>query len=223
MLQNVLYPIRDFAANFVDDMAVCSDEWKQHLNHVDEFLSTIKQSGLTLTLKKSEFAKPEVKFCGNILGSGGKRVDPDKLAAIKLLKRPETKSQVRQVLGMFGWFREYIPAFAEHALPLTRLTSNKTPNKILWGDAEQKAFDTLKKLLSQAAEYKLNAIDWNKPFNVCTDASEHSVAGYLSQSDDIGHEQPIMFFSKILNETQQRWSTIEREAFAVIEMLKRAR
>ena len=150
MLQNVLYPIRNFAANYVDDMAVglCSDEWQQHLNHVDEFLNTIKQSGLTLTLKKSEFAKPEVKFCGNILGSGGKRVDPDKLAAIKLLNHPETKSQVRQVLGLFGWFREYIPAF------------------------------------------------------------------------DKGNEQPVMFFSKRLSETQQKWSTIEREAFAVIEMLK---
>ena len=96
-------------------MAVCSDEWQQHLSHVDQFLSVIKQSGLTLNLKKSEFVKPEVKFGGSILGSGGKRVDPDKLAAIKLLKRPETKTELRQVLGLFGWFREYIPGFAEHA------------------------------------------------------------------------------------------------------------
>jgi len=66
-------------------MAVCSDEWKQHLDHVDKFLSTIKLSGLTLTLKESEFAKPEVTFRCNIVGSGRKRMDPDKLAAIVLL------------------------------------------------------------------------------------------------------------------------------------------
>jgi len=51
-------------------MAVCSDEWAYHLDHIDKFLSTIKQSGLTLTLKKSEFAKSEVLFCGNIVVSG---------------------------------------------------------------------------------------------------------------------------------------------------------
>jgi len=62
MLQNVLYPIRDFASNYVDNMAVCSDEWKQHLDHVDKFLNTIKLSGLTLILKKLEFAKPEVNL-----------------------------------------------------------------------------------------------------------------------------------------------------------------
>jgi len=51
MLQNVVFPIREFAANYVDDMAVCSEEWTNHLDHIDKFLSTIKQSGLTLTLR----------------------------------------------------------------------------------------------------------------------------------------------------------------------------
>jgi len=77
------------------------------------------------------------------------------------------------------------------------------------------------KLLTQATEYKLNAIDWDKPFNVCTDASEFCIAGCMSQTDDKGNQQPITFFSKKLDSTQQKWSTIEREAFAVIEMLKR--
>ena len=127
------------------------------------------------------------------------------------------------MLGLFGWFREYIPGFAEHALPLTKLTSKQTLNRIPWGETEQVTFYTLKKLLSQATEYKLNAIDWNKPFNICTDASEQIIAGFLSQTDDNGYEQPITFFSKKLNNTQQKWSTIEREAFAVTEMLKRVR
>jgi len=123
------------------------------------------------------------------------------------------------VLGLFGWFREYIPGFAEHALPLTKLTSKQTRNRIPWGETEQVTFYTLKKLLSQAAEYKLNEIDWNKPFTICTDASEQIIAGFLSQTDDNDYEQPITFFSNKLNNTQQKWSTIEREAFAVIEIL----
>jgi len=39
-------------------------------------------------------------------------MDPDKSAAIVSLKPPETKTQLRRALGMFGWFREYIPDFA---------------------------------------------------------------------------------------------------------------
>ena len=62
MLNKVLYPIRQFAASFVDDCAVHSSEWEDHLKHIDKFLQVIRDCGLTLTLKKSQFAKPEVKF-----------------------------------------------------------------------------------------------------------------------------------------------------------------
>jgi len=71
-------------------------------------------------------------------------VDPDKLAAIKLQKRPETKTNLRPVLELFGWSREYIPDFAEHALLLTKLTAKLIPSRIPWGVVEQKSFDTLK-------------------------------------------------------------------------------
>jgi len=61
----------------------------------------------------------------------------------------------------------------------------------------------LKQLLTQATESKLHAIDWNKPFNICTDASEFYIAGCMSQTDDNVFEQPITFFSKKLDSTQQ--------------------
>jgi hypothetical protein len=74
-----------------------------------------------LNIKKTEFAKPEVKFCGCIVGSGKRRIDPEKLRAILQLKRLENKTQVRSVLGLFGWFREHIPQYAEWARPQTEL------------------------------------------------------------------------------------------------------
>ena len=112
MLQCVLIPVRDCAWSYVDDLAVFSNEWDDHLKHLDRTLHCISDCGLTLTLAKSDFAQPEFMFCGQIVGSGHRRVDPDKLSAIMQLKRPETKTQVRQVLGLFGWFREFIPNYA---------------------------------------------------------------------------------------------------------------
>ena len=181
----------------------------------------MKDSGLKLTIKKSEFAKPEVRFCGSIVGSGHRRIDPSKVKAIVELKRPETKSQVRQALGLFGWFRDYIPHYAENAIPLTNLTSKRVPNRIPWGNAEQRSFDKLKELLCKAVDQPLSIIDWKQPFNIYSDASDLAAGGVLSQTDDEGNERPIAFYSKKFNETQRAWSTIEREAFAVLEALKR--
>jgi hypothetical protein len=47
MIQKVLYPVREFAGNYVDDFATYSNDWKAHLIHVDQTLSQIKGCGLT--------------------------------------------------------------------------------------------------------------------------------------------------------------------------------
>jgi len=149
-----------------------------------------------------DFAKPEVKFCGCIVGNGKRRVHPDTLHAILQLKRPETKTQVRSVLGLFGWFRVYSPQYADWARPLTELTMKRVPNRIPWGISEQKSFDKLKELLCTAADHPLSIIDWGKPFNIHTDASDYMVAGNLSQTGEDGNEHPTAFYSKNLNDTQ---------------------
>jgi hypothetical protein len=221
MLSKILQPIRHFAASFVDDCVIYSNTWEDHLRHVDNFLQVIKDSGLTLTLKKSEYAKPEVKFCGQLVGSGTRRIDPARLKPVNELRRPETKKQVRQILGLFGWYRDYIPLFAEIARPLTDLTAKGKPNRVKWSDVEQRSFDSLKKSLNTAISQPLHIIDWLLPFNIFADASDLIVAGALSQTDKLDHERPIAFYSKKLNATQRAWSTIEKEAYAVLEALKR--
>ena len=221
MIQRLLHPVREFTESFVDDMAVFSDDFDKHLLHIEQYLRLIKQSGLTLNLEKSYFAKPEVKFCGHYIGSGRRRIDPEKVETVANLKRPETKAEVRQVLGLFGWFRDYLPNYAEHALPLTELTSKRVPNLVPWGARQQSAFDKLKQMLCDAACQPLHIIQWGKPFNIFCDASSYCAAGILSQTGENGQEQPIAFYSRKFNDTQRAWSTIEKEAFAVLEAVRR--
>jgi len=61
----------------------------------------------------------EVKFVGHIIGSGQRRADPDKISAMQDMTTPIDKKQVRQVLGFFSFFRDYIFNFAHVAEPLT--------------------------------------------------------------------------------------------------------
>jgi RNase H-like domain found in reverse transcriptase len=66
-------------------------------------------------------------------------------------------------------------------------------------------------------------IDWSKLFNVYTDASDYMVDEVLSQTGDDRTKHPTDFYSKKLSETQINWSTIEKDAFAVLEALNRFR
>jgi len=219
MVQEILRPIREFSSSYIDDMAVHSDAWKPHLQHVRRFLQTIKESGLTLNLHKCEFAKAEVKFVGQYIGSGKRRPDPEKLVAIHKLCRPITRKQLRSVLGLFGYYRPYLEGFAELAKPLTDLTSKKGPVTLPWSEREQTAFDAIKTKLCEITELAIPKI--GQPFSLYTDASGIAVGACLTQSDGSGREQPIAYGSQKLTDTQTRWSTIEREAYAVIFALQR--
>ena len=122
-LQYVIKQIRSFTEAYVDDAAVHSGEWQRHLEHIDRYLQTMRESGITLKLRKCQFALPEIKFCGQLVGSGTRRADPDKISAIKKLVTPITKRHVRQMIGFFAYFRENIPHFAALSKPLTDLTA----------------------------------------------------------------------------------------------------
>ncbi|GFY26597.1 retrovirus-related Pol polyprotein from transposon opus [Trichonephila clavipes] len=130
------------------------------------------------------------------------------------LQAPTTKKQLRSALGLHNFYRQYIPNFTKIALPLTELTKKKVPNEILWSKEAENAFKELKTALCGITE--LQVPDIEKPYYLHTDASQTAVRCCLGQLDGKDNIHPIAFGSQKLNPSQQKWSTIEREAYAII-------
>jgi hypothetical protein len=219
--QQILKPIRHFTDSFVDDMAVLSDSWVDHLQQTEQFLQTVQDSGLTLKISKCSFAKTEVTFVGHLVGSGRIRPDPAKVATVQNLKPPTTKREVKRLIGFFSYFRSFIPSFAQTAKVLTDLTRKNVPNNIPWDLKHQQAFDKLKCDLCNAVA--LYTVNFGQNFGLLVDASAIAVGCCLVQWAEDGIEKPVAFASLKLSETQSRWATIEREAFAVIWGLQKFR
>ena len=213
-VQEVLRPVRDITASYVDDMAVGSLDWAAHMTHIDRFLSVIKLSGLTLNLPKCEFAMSEVKFVGQFVGSGWRRPDPEKFSAIRDMQRPITQKQLRSVLGLFGHFRDFIANYAELAKPLTDLTAKRVPQVLPWGEEAEQAFRCLKDKLCEASALAIHRP--GDPVEIMVDASAVAIGACAMQGD-----RPIAYLSQKLSASQIKWSTIEREAFAVICALQK--
>jgi hypothetical protein len=98
--------------------------------------------------------------------------------------------------------------------PLSRLTSKTTAWH--WTDVEQKAFDTMKRIISR--ETLLAYPDFNKPFIIHTDASHTQLGAVISQDN-----KPIAFYSRKLNPTQTRYTVTERELLSIVDTLKEFR
>ena len=231
-LKKVIDPIKNIAESYVDDIAVYSgdvtkanadenEDWKCHLADLRVFLQKILESGLTLNLKKSQFAKSEVTFVGHIVGSGRRRASNEKVDSIKSLRVPETKRQVKQILGLFSYFREYIKNFAKIAKPLTDLTNKRVCERVPWGPSEQTAFEKLKELLIEATANPLHIIDCSKPFSILVDACDYAIGAILVQPAADNTEQPVAFASCKLTPTQRRWPTIQKEGYGIVWALKK--
>jgi hypothetical protein len=220
-VQEIIQPIRNFCDGYIDDLATISNEWSSHLQHVRLFLTEIRKSGLTLNLRKCDFARSEVCFIGHLIGSGRHGPDPDKIAAVEEMQATHTKKGVRQALGFFSYFRSYISGFAAIAHPLTELTRKHVPNQVPWSDVHQQAFDLLKRKLCDAT--RLHTVEYGKPFGLLVDASGIAVGCCLIQWTVEGGEKPIAFASSKLTPTQRAWATIEREAYAIVFALRKFR
>jgi hypothetical protein len=222
-IRRILEPIRNFAESYVDDMAVHSLTWSDHLQHLEKYLGIIKASGLTLNLDKCEFAKPVIRYVGHLVGSGLRSPDPIKVEAVMKLKVPETKKQVRQIMGLFSHFRDYVPSFSEISKPITDLTSKRVPSRVPWGEAQQRAFDLLKDALCKATENPLKIINPSNEYFLYVDSSDFAIGCMLSQLDSNNQERPVAFASCKLTPTQRNWAIIEKEAYAAIWALQRFR
>ena len=134
---------------------------------------------------------------------------------------PKTKKDIRAFLGLVGYYRRFIPNFAEKSACLSDLTKNQSPNKVLWRPEHQRAFESLKESLQ--LEPILRCPNYSKTFWVQTDASDRGVGAMLSQIGDDGLDYPIAFFSRKLLPREVSYSTTEKECLAIVNSLKQLR
>ncbi|XP_033095865.1 uncharacterized protein LOC117100326 [Anneissia japonica] len=199
--------------NYIDDILIHTKTWEDHLQKIKVVFDRLKGAKLTARPTKCFIGYEEVEFLGHIIGQGLVRPKPDKLKAIEQAERPITKTQVRSFLGLAGYYRKFIPQFADIAAPLTNCTKKGEPNVIRWDEAQDQSFQMLKGMLSRSPVLQLP--DLNKEFTLRTDASDTGVGAVLLQ-EIAGEKFPVAYASKKLNKCQQKYSVMERECLAVV-------
>ena len=94
-------------------------------------------------------------YLGHVVGNGGVHPEKSKLEALREFQTPVTKKQVRAFLGLTGYYRKFIPSYAEITAPLRGLTRKNTPNKVDWTVDCERAFLSLKDILYSEPTLKI--------------------------------------------------------------------
>jgi len=197
---------------YLDDLVICSFSWPQHLAQLADVFKQLKAANLTLNLSKCEFGRANITYLGKVVGHGHVSNRSKSRGHCELSSAIFTE-RIKAFLGMAGYYRSFC---RNVAAPLTNLLSPKVI--FVWTELCQVAFDNLKVLLSSYPV--LVAPDFSLPFKLAVDASDFGVGAVLLQGDAMGLEQPVCDFSRKLNIHQKHYSTIEKEALALILALK---
>ena len=134
------------------------------------------------------------------------------MEAVQSSPPPTTKKGVRSFLGLVGWYRRFIPSFSSRAAVLTDLTRKSSPNKVVWTEECDRAFQDLKDSLCHSPV--LQSPDFDLPFTVQTDASGVGLGAVLLQGEG-EDRRPVHYISRKLFPRETRYSTVEKECLAI--------
>ncbi|GJS52951.1 putative reverse transcriptase domain-containing protein [Tanacetum coccineum] len=212
LMNRVCKPYLDkFVIVFIDDILIYSKNKEEHEEHLKQILELLKKEELYAKFSKCEFWIPKVQFLGHVIDSEGIHVDPAKIESIKDWTSPKSPTEIRQFLGLAGYYRRFIEGFSKIAKPMTKLTQKKV--KFEWGDKQEAAFQLLKQKLCSAPILALP--EGSEDFIAYCDASKKGLGAVLMQ-----REKVISYASRQLKIHEKNYTTHDLELGAVVFALK---
>nr|GFC05856.1 retrotransposon protein, putative, Ty3-gypsy subclass [Tanacetum cinerariifolium] len=149
LMNRVCKPYLDkFVIVFIDDILIYSKDEKEHEEHLKVILELLKKDELYAKFSKCEFWIPKLQFLGHVIDSQGIHVDPAKIESVNDWASPKSPTEIRQFLGLAGYYRRFIKGFSKITKPITKITQKKV--KFVWGDKQEAAFQLLKQRLCSA-------------------------------------------------------------------------
>lgn len=196
---------------YLDDIVIYASTIEEHSKKLTSIFDRLRKNKLLLQPDKCEFMRKEVAYLGHIINEQGISPQPNKIMAITNYPIPRTQKNIKQFLGLVGYYRRFIKDFSKIARPLTKLLRKDQP--FGWSEDQQTAFEFFKNALT--SKPILQFPDFTKEFILTTDASQYAIGAILSQGE-LGKDLPIAYASRTCNKAEINYSTIEHELLAIV-------
>jgi len=204
---------------YLDDIFIYSATFAEFMRLLREVFAVLSRHRLRLKASKCEIGMSELCILGHLVSAEGVRMGEDRKSAALAIPFPRSNTELRRYLGYCNYMRRFIPEYATLAQPLSSQV-NQPP--ALWPREEMVvAFDALQTAVGQ--QLSLAHLDYSLPIFLTTDASTLGVGGSLENRyrDENNNEvrRVVACASHAFTSAEQRWKTLEQEAFAVVWLI----
>ncbi|GJV13013.1 putative reverse transcriptase domain-containing protein [Tanacetum coccineum] len=200
-----------FVIVFIDDILIYSKNKQEHEKHLKLILELLKKDELYAKFSKCKFWIPKVQFLGHVIDSKSIHVDPAKIESIKYWASPKSATEIRQFLGLVGYYQRFIEGFSKIAKLMTKLTQKKV--EFVWGDKQEATFQLLKQKLCSVPILVLH--EGSKDFIAYCDALKKGLCTVLMQ-----REKVIAYALRQLRIHEKNYTTHDLELGVVVFALK---
>ena len=207
-----------FTFGYLDDILVYSPDMETHLEHLGKLFMKLREADLKLKEVRCNFLKKHIQYLGHIVSGKGITPMPEIMACIQEMPPPKTPKEVKQFLGLIGYYQKFVPRFSDLARPLNALTRKNVSFE--WTPICQESFELLKTILTYP--------DPNLPYVLFTDASKYAWACVLTQEKTHQIEEkevkilhPITYMSGLFCGSQMNLACLTKEAYAIYMSIKK--
>ena len=192
---------------YLDNITVGGATQAEHDVNLAKFLAVANEHNLTFNESKCVYSTDTIDLLGYRIQNGTLRPDLERIKALQDLPPPKNNKEQQRTVGLFAYYAQWIFQYSDKIKPL--LSNNVFPLK---GEALS-SFNNLK---SNLINVSLGVIDEHVSFVVETDASNVAVSATLNQNS-----RPVAFYSRTLNRSELAQCSVEKEATAVIEAVRK--
>jgi transposase InsO family protein len=209
--------VKSFTTTYVDDILITSNNFEEHIAHIDTVLNLLSAANMTVKLSKSLFCKDKLPFLGFVLSKDGLSPDIRKLNTIRDWPIPRNQRQLRAFLGICSFYRRFSSIYSSKTIELQYLLKKKVKWK--WTPELTCAFEEVKSLFIDTVH--LAYPDYSKRFYLNCDASNFGIGSQIFQYDDNNEKQVVSMASRMLQGAELNYTVTEKELLSIVWSLQK--
>jgi deoxyuridine 5'-triphosphate nucleotidohydrolase len=202
----------EICQSYLDDVISYNKEVAAHVPQMREVFTAHRTAGIKLKAKKTQLFQRRIQYLGHLLSEEGIGMVPEYTQRIRGWPSPKTVAELNSMLGFLGYYRLFIPEYAERTADMN---SQKKAVKLNWTPNMEREFEQLKAEFERAPIRAVPDFESDEPFHLTTDYSGKAVSAILSQVQG-GKERLIAAMGRKTTDAEKRYPSWKGEAAAVV-------